>query len=752
VVGSLPGIWGLALLATRWFVPAESAHLGETLWIVQLWLLSACVWSLFVLLRRSRPPRLDWADGAVWLLVAGHVQSALIVLSTEGQKRYALNMLWEWVGVGVSFTLLRHWLRGAAGLQQVVRTLTIGCVVLAGFGLWQYMVEFPAFRSQLQQLIRLEDRFDEPDSPLSAAEQSRLRELRRQLGSLATEQDPVARFKLRQRLLDSTEPLGRFALANTLGGLLGAGLILLPGAIFAPGRTSSHRRTALAVIAAGLAAYCFLLTKSRTAWAGWLVGVIAWGLMSFRKRIPLRRVLIFVAAASVMIAVLVLAAARNGGLDRLVITEAPKSLGYRFEYWSASARVIADHPLFGVGPGNFRQHYLRHKVAGSSEEVLDPHNQFLDVWASGGVMALVGLAWVWLRFPGRCRVADDGASIDGGIGDPHASRALAGARRLSAVGVIALLLLYLMQFIFEAIQDQQALALLAAWIVAAHILPDMEVPGPAILAAGLALGVHLLGAGGIAMPAICIPFLLLLLGTAREPGLPAAAYERPVTDDRPRSRWTFVVVSLALLSAAGACLMTGAWPSYYSRLLVAAGESAVYAAHDVERARRDFEAATRVDELDPDPWYDLASLDYSLVTGNLPAGDAVFDRAVRHLQEATRRDPFAPKLYWTAGQWQFARFRSTREPAALDQAIESMQRARDRYPNHAGIRSTLAEILAAASRPDAAQEARVALRLDDINHERGHIDVWLDPDTRARVQVIADQGQSTSPPDAETPP
>jgi hypothetical protein len=122
------------------------------------------------------------------------------------------------------------------------------------------------------------------------------------------------------------------------------------------------------------------------------------------------------------------------------------------------------------------------------------------------------------------------------------------------------------------------------------------------------------------------------------------------------------------------------------------------------------------------------------------------------LQEAIRRDPLAPKLYWTAGQWQFARFWSTRDADALDQALQSMQRARDGYPHHAGIRGTLAEVLAAAARPDAPEEARLALRLDDINHERGHIDVWLDPDTRARLQVIADQGPSTSDSDAEAPP
>src|SRR5690606_19606381 len=86
------------------------------------------------------------------------------------------------------------------------------------------------------------------------------------------------------------------------------------------------------------------------------------------------------------------AAALTGGLDRQVITEAPKSLQYRLEYWTATLAALRESPILGTGPGNFRQAYLAHKLPGSSEEVLDPHNLFLDVWAGGGLIGLAGLA------------------------------------------------------------------------------------------------------------------------------------------------------------------------------------------------------------------------------------------------------------------------------------------------------------------------------------------------------------------------
>jgi hypothetical protein len=749
ITSPLPAVWALALTAMRWFVPAESAQLGETLWIVQLWLFTACAWSLFVVLRRCAAPRFDRADAAVWLLAAGHVVSAMFVLSTGGQKRAAQNMLWEWVGFGVSTTLLRHWLRGGAGLQEFARTLTVGAVVLSGLGLWQYGIEFPGLRRQLTELVQLEHQLGKPDSSLSRGDLSRLRDLRQDLGSLATEHDPVARFKLRQRLLDSTEPLGRFALTNTLAGFLAAGFILLMGgASTMRRRVAAKWRVSLLLLSALLVAFCLVLTKSRTAWTGLLVGAFGWGLLSLKRSRPLRLMLRSAVAAGFVLAALVLIAAWSGGLDRLVLTEAPKSLGYRREYWTASVGTIQDHPLFGTGPGNFRQHYLKHKLPGSSEEILDPHNQFLDVWAGGGLLALAGLAWVWLQFLQRCRDGDPGATEDTPVSTPSAPH-----WQLPAVGCFALLLLFGMQFLFEAIRDLQAIALLAGWLVAALVLQDVPMPRIATLAAGLALGVHLLGAGGIAMPAISVPLMLLLLGTACRTAPPHAdAASQTTANDEPQRMSLRLIALLGLLALAGACLVTSLWPSYYARVLIAVGESAVYSGYDRAAARRDFEAAAAVDNLDPDPWYDLAGLDYAEATGDPSAANEAFERAIKHLREAIRRDPLSPKLHWTAGQWQFARFQSTGNAAALDEALQSMERARQGYPNHAGIRAARAEVLAALKRPDAVEEARVALRLDDLNQERGHIDVWLSPETRERVQAIVDQSTAAAGSDAERPP
>ena len=56
--------------------------------------------------------------------------------------------------------------------------------------------------------------------------------------------------------------------------------------------------------------------------------------------------------------------------------------------------MITDGPrtwLTGHGPGNFSGPYVRHKLARSSEEIIDPHNLVLEVWAASGVVAALAL-------------------------------------------------------------------------------------------------------------------------------------------------------------------------------------------------------------------------------------------------------------------------------------------------------------------------------------------------------------------------
>ncbi|MBA7676709.1 hypothetical protein ES703_84953 [subsurface metagenome] len=62
----------------------------------------------------------------------------------------------------------------------------------------------------------------------------------------------------------------------------------------------------------------------------------------------------------------------------------------RSQYWNASARMCADRPLTGVGPGNFAHAYLRYKPRAAVEEVADPHNFPLSILTQYGPLGLAG--------------------------------------------------------------------------------------------------------------------------------------------------------------------------------------------------------------------------------------------------------------------------------------------------------------------------------------------------------------------------
>ena len=88
------------------------------------------------------------------------------------------------------------------------------------------------------------------------------------------------------------------------------------------------------------------------------------------------------------------------------------SAGTRFEFWGASARAIAEQPLFGHGAGSWNQNYLRLKGPQASplnDTVSDPHQLFL-LWAvEGGVlgMALLCATLIALWRYGRGLAAAD---------------------------------------------------------------------------------------------------------------------------------------------------------------------------------------------------------------------------------------------------------------------------------------------------------------------------------------------------------
>ena len=76
------------------------------------------------------------------------------------------------------------------------------------------------------------------------------------------------------------------------------------------------------------------------------------------------------------------------GVDRSVEST---RFGQRWVYWRNTVRMIADHPVIGVGTGGFQAGYApyAHGLAGwQGNDTGDPHNQYLKFQAEQGVFGL----------------------------------------------------------------------------------------------------------------------------------------------------------------------------------------------------------------------------------------------------------------------------------------------------------------------------------------------------------------------------
>jgi tetratricopeptide (TPR) repeat protein len=103
-------------------------------------------------------------------------------------------------------------------------------------------------------------------------------------------------------------------------------------------------------------------------------------LKAHKKAILVVCLLFFIAAGSVVVLYGLTHDRLPGGNSMLV----------RWQYWHASARMYADHPLTGIGPGNFAHLYPRYKPAEAPETVADPHNFLLSILTQYGPLGLVG--------------------------------------------------------------------------------------------------------------------------------------------------------------------------------------------------------------------------------------------------------------------------------------------------------------------------------------------------------------------------
>lgn len=485
-----------------------------------------------------------------------------------------------------------------------------------------------------------------------------------------------------------------------------------------PSRSRWCPVVSMLIILAGLG-----LTQSKGGILAFFVAVALFALfVLLRKRLAEHRQAARIAA----VAVIVIASLAVGGLAAVYGLRHGRlpggnSMLVRWQYWHATARMVADHPVAGIGPGNFAQNYTRYKPASAPESVSDPHNWPLSLLAQCGPLGLLGfLAMIVVP-------------IYRATGRPIAEPVLSDDRRAGArppaivmLWVVSISLLVLRPLLIPASWSGEIEVVLYE-VVALYVAPAAAfLIGSVLFAAALksrsneanltdrtmvrtAVGcavagvlLHNLVDFAIFEPGIwstlwTLMACLIAVGHQRRPlatiVLPAA---KPL-------RWTAPLVGLLLL---GTYIHVIWWPVYGGATRTRLGRQAASVGR-FDRAHALLDAAAALDPLSPRPLNVNGRLYLQRAEHNVAGQSLLLEKAAESFHTAIERDPADYKNYERAGDVATLAGRH-------EEAQQWYAQAADRYPGSGRLQLRLARVAERIGNDDAALEHyRKAIEIED---------------------------------------
>ncbi len=737
-----------ALFVGRPLLASEGVSwVGDGLPWVMAWFVLAAAIVFQAMHRDGLPTPLGSLDAAALALIAWHTLAATAALGS-GSPRPAVNMLWEWIGMGLGFFCARQLVRDSAiarGLAAAMLSLAVG---LAAIGYEQVFVEMPADQAAFQHA---------PDAVLRAA-------------GWDYAAGTVERKQFQDRL-NSPEPVATFALANSLAGYMAPWFIvaigLLISAAGAPGASGASPidRAGLArlgIVAAAIGG-CLLLTHCRGAWVGVFVAcgglaTLAWlehgqAVDRLTRARHIRWIALAVGLAFVAaVAALVFALAE--GMAGNLVAGARKSLGYRLEYWQASWAMIRDNPWLGCGPGNFQDCYTAFKLPAASEEIRDPHNFIVELAATAGIpaalamLAVVGLFFLQFARRGIHSAGDLDPSTSetqarGGSRENGGSRALSSLFAWGGLAGIAIAKAISLFDIVPLTWGRMALLLVGAalaWRLLAPWTRGGVLRRGHVAMAVLGMLVHLLAAGGIGFPGVAGSlWLLIALGSVSDPPTELPRNQPPISGLRTGRRLVPILLLTAIACGGFACFVTAYQPVLASAALMQrALDLEAKTPREASERLLTLLAATRADSLSGDPPRALArqlAAELLAVAGDDPERGELERRFHGAVDAWLRLRPRSSSAWLEAARYFAEIYQHDHITADRSAAEHHAERAEELYPNSARTRAVAADIYDRIGRPElAGAAARESLRLDALTP---HLDKKLDAADRSRMQSLA---------------
>jgi O-antigen ligase len=354
------------LVATAVMLPlvSGSPKVSVHLLFLALGVTGAFFWALAMVFEREIVlPR------AGLLPAAGVFLAVAIVSSLASDCPHdALVTVLTWIAYAAAF-LLAFWIGRDARWRLLLTRAVCGIAVpIAMLAVLQYAFILDLWRAQI--------------------------EANRQNALIQTGSREQDYFALRQRVV-SKRAFSTFALPNSLAGFL---LLTIPPTV---GLAVALRRRwrwllVAAVILVMLAGLFFTFSKG-----GWLAAaVVLLIFLAASGRHLLRRPVVLVAVLGGLVllgAVLAAGVVWSPRLRKRIVTmghELSGSAQVRTDYWRVAWAMWETRPLLGVGPGNYQNHYMRHKPV-RTEETKNAHNNYVQLLAECGPAGVAAYLAFW---------------------------------------------------------------------------------------------------------------------------------------------------------------------------------------------------------------------------------------------------------------------------------------------------------------------------------------------------------------------
>lgn len=424
-------------------------------------------------------------------------------------------------------------------------------------------------------------------------------------------------------------------------------------------RYALFRAAGVVFIVAGL-----LLTRSKGGIIGLFLAAALLGILFHGRTWPAARRKLAVAIALPLILILIVGIGYAGISYGIEHGRLPggNSMLVRWQYWVASMQMFRDHPLAGVGPGNFAQNYTRYKPAAAPESVADPHSLPLSLLTQYGPLGLAGFL-VMVLIP-IWRSIRSGA---GDAGDDREDYGAASAKpcALALLGAVCVTLLVLRPILIPmSAGDEIILAMYQ--IIVFYVAPVAAfLIGFLLLSAPLTGGFSKKGGTGNAIISLtlgCAVFGVLIHNLVDfaifEPGVWMAFWlvmACLIASRRPRQIQLSAISSQSktIVSFLALALLVVFWqyvwrPAYQVTTYVQRAYQAALMGR-FDSAHRLVETARQADPLNPVPLSVGGHLYVQHYEATFPKEPALLEEAARSLHQAIEANPTDYKAYERLG-------------------------------------------------------------------------------------------------------